>query len=271
MNEQPFFFTNNDYRLFGVLHLPENQPPDEGFVFCHPFAEEKLWTQRVYVNFARELTKRGYAVLRFDYMGHGDSDGDFENSSINSRLSDINCAIDILKNKVEKLSKVSLLGLRLGASLAAITAANRKDISRLVLWDPVTNGNKYMQEMLRINLTTQMATHKKILFNRKTLVQMMKDGESVDIDGYQMSHELYAQATDIDLHRDEIDFGGKSLIVQIGKENKPLSKDLEALAMRYSVCELAQVVEDTFWKEIKKYYDRAEQLYRATFEWVDNR
>ena len=127
MIETPFFFPNADYQLFGVLHEPENQTQRTGFVFCSPFAEEKLWTHRVFVSFAREMAHRGYFVLRFDYMGHGDSEGDFEDSTIESRLSDIKCAVRTLKEKTKNGATVGLLGLRLGATLAALVAENETD------------------------------------------------------------------------------------------------------------------------------------------------
>jgi alpha/beta superfamily hydrolase len=106
MKEIPFFFPNNNYNLFGIIHHPMQSWGKGGFVFCHPFAEEKLWTHRVYVSFARELAQRGYYVLRFDYMGHGDSDGKFEESTIETHFSDINCAIDWLKNEVPSMDNI---------------------------------------------------------------------------------------------------------------------------------------------------------------------
>ena len=69
MKETPFFFSNQGQNLFGVLHEPCTDGRQTGFLLCYPFAEEKLWVHRVYVNFARELARRGYPVLRFDYMG----------------------------------------------------------------------------------------------------------------------------------------------------------------------------------------------------------
>ena len=56
MTETPFYFANGSHSLFGVLHEPEAAPVNAGFVFCHPFGEEKLWSHRVYVTFARALT-----------------------------------------------------------------------------------------------------------------------------------------------------------------------------------------------------------------------
>ncbi|MBT8350241.1 MAG: alpha/beta hydrolase, partial [Deltaproteobacteria bacterium] len=108
MKETPFFFPNESYNLFGVLHEPENTPKPQGFVFCHPFAEEKLWTHRVFVNFARELAQKGYTVLRFDYMGHGDSEGGFQDSTIETRLFDIKCAIKTLSENISSPERIGL-------------------------------------------------------------------------------------------------------------------------------------------------------------------
>ena len=91
--ETPLFFPGAGYSLFGVFHEPVGSPTGEAFVFCHPFGEEKLWTHRVLVSFARLLAERGHAVLRFDYMGNGDSHGTFQASSLGTMISDVRAAV----------------------------------------------------------------------------------------------------------------------------------------------------------------------------------
>ena len=120
--DPPFFFANGTYRLFGILHVPEKRSRGTGYVLCYPFAEERLWAQRVYVDFARELARRGDPVLRFDFMGNGDSEGTFEEADVETWLSDIACAVRTLKAKAPGLDDVGLIGLRFGATLAALAA-----------------------------------------------------------------------------------------------------------------------------------------------------
>jgi pimeloyl-ACP methyl ester carboxylesterase len=43
--------------------------------------------------------------------------------------------------------RVSLIGLRVGGALAALTAAGRRDVDRIVLWDPVVSGAEYLEEL----------------------------------------------------------------------------------------------------------------------------
>lgn len=271
MTETPFFFSNGSHKLFGILHEPENRFNGTGFVFCSPFAEEKLWTHMVFVNFARELAQIGYPVLRFDYMGHGDSEGDFEDSTVETRLSDIKSAIQALKTKVSLVEKVDLLGLRLGATLAALTAEKEPDISHLILWEPIINGSSYMQELLRVNLSTQSAIYKEIRHNRQALIQIMKEGGTVNVDGYEIAWPLYEQTVGIDFLDRKKTHPGRALLVQISKKKGNMNNKLDKLRSLYDHCELGIAVEEPFWKEIRFFYPKAKNLFRITLDWLEDK
>jgi exosortase A-associated hydrolase 2 len=268
MPETPFFFQNGDYRLFGVLHEAKSNPLKEGFVFCAPFAEEKLWAHRVLVNFARVLADRGYSVLRFDYMGNGDSEGKFGESSLETMLSDTKCAIRTLRQKSGGIESVNLLGLRLGATIAALSTEKKGDAKKLILWEPIINGSSYMREMLRINLSTQTAVYKKILHNTDALVQMMKEGKTVNVDGYEMAWPLYEQIAKIDMLSMSNTCEGSVLIVHINRKDGSVIPVLGKLKDKYSRSNIAVSVEEPFWKEIRQYYSRADSLFRITMNWL---
>ena len=268
MREEPFFFSNGTSELFGVMH--ESSPAEARlpFVFCHPFGEEKLWTHRAFVTFARELARRGHPVLRFDYMGNGDSSGDFSESSIETALSDIGCAIDVLKRRVAA-REVGLLGLRFGATLAAQIADSRTDVQRLALWSPIANGDRYMQDLLRINLTTQMAVYKEIRQERTGLVEDLRAGRTANVDGYEMSLPMFEQASAINLTAAPRAFTGRCLIVQT--DRSPVaqpSAESKLLLSRYSNASLELAQEEPFWKEIERFYDTAPNLFSKTLEWL---
>lgn len=264
MLEKPFFFPWKERRLFGVLHSPERKDVSLGFVFCHPFAEEKLWTHRVFVSFARELARRGIAVLRFDFMGHGDSDGHFGESTVDTRLDNIHTAVEYLKTEVPAVNRIGFLGLRFGATLAALAAERRVDVTHLLLWEPIVDGGRYMQEMLRGNLTAQLANFGKVSETREQLVEKMKAGQPVNVDGYEITHALFDQISAIKLLEHEKRFPGACEIVQIGKEGQPPRPELQRLKDSYKNARLQAAVEEPFWREIKRYYGRAENLFAAT-------
>src|SRR3982751_2205696 len=95
-NETPQFFPNREnQRLFSVLHRVPSA--NLAGVVCPPLFDEKLWSHRVLVNFARFVAARGVSVLRFDYFGDGESDGRFEDASVSTRLRDIEDAVDFCR------------------------------------------------------------------------------------------------------------------------------------------------------------------------------
>ncbi len=266
--EKPFFLDTGRYRLFCVLHEPAPEAARRpAFVFCSPFAEEKLWSHRVFVTFARALAQRGHAVLRFDYMGNGDSDGAFEESSAETNLSDIKAAAGHLKSIDGAGEGVYLLGLCLGATFASIAAEEISDVTGLVLWNPVVDGAAYMQEMLKINLSTQMSVYKEIRQTRVDLGEELKRGQTVNVDGYEMSRALFEQVSAIDLASTPKSFSGRVLVADINRKGEP-GKASAALASTYNDCTVSAVKEELFWKEIRAYYPRAENLFAATLAWL---
>jgi uncharacterized protein len=267
VNETPFYFGGVGHRLFGILHEPDERTARPAFVFCHSFAEEKLWTHRSFVLFARELAAAGFPVLRFDYRGNGDSEGDFSGSSLTTALEDVRCAVQQVREMTGPRG-VALLGLRLGATIASLAAEELSGIERLVLWAPIVDGARYMQEMLRSNLTTQLATYKEIRADRESLVAAMNEGRTVSVDGYEMGLTLYAEVSAVRLAADPKRHEGKCLIVEIDRQARP-GTELQQLGSRYRRATVTFAKEEPFWKEIATSYQRpAAQLFTTTLEWL---
>jgi exosortase A-associated hydrolase 2 len=270
MSEVPFFFPSQGFNLFGVMHSPQAATSGTAFLLCPPFGEEMLWTRLVYVNFARELARRGHPVLRFDYRGTGDSDGDFEDSTVETCLSDIRSALEVLAEKAGPVSGTGLLGLRFGATLAALAAEASPEVRRLVLWSPVLNGAAYMQELLRVNLTTQLAVYKEVRQSREALVQAMAEGKPANVDGYQITGAMFKQASSIDLLVASKCSEANCLIVQIAPKPQPsVQKDLAGLCSLYRAGHTMVSIEEPFWKEIRTVYARAGRLYQDTLSWLE--
>jgi exosortase A-associated hydrolase 2 len=267
IDEVPLFFRNGGYSLFGVLHKPETSASRPSFVLCHPFGEEKLWTHRVFVTYARRLAAAGHTVLRFDYMGNGDSEGNFSESSLETARADVHCAIEQVRSASD-VRAVSLLGLRLGATIASLVADETEDIRHLVLWAPIVDGDRYMQELLRINVTTQMATFKEIRQERPALVEVMRRGSTVNVDGYELSHPLYAQVAAVKLAAQPHVYAGPCLIAQVDRQERP-SPELQQLAASYGRATLTFAQEEPFWKEIvRSYQQHAPNLFAVTTDWL---
>ena len=267
--ETPFFFPGRGRELFGMLHEPASSSAKGAFLFCAPYGEEKLWTHLVYVSFARELARRGLTVLRFDYRGTGDSEGDSEEATPDACLDDIRSALGVLRGKRAGVP-LGLLGLRFGATLATLAAETEDDVRQLVLWHPILRGAPYAQELLRMNLATQIAQYREVREDRDALVRAMKAGRTVNVDGYEMSLAGYEQMSAIDLLASSRRSAARCLVAEISA--RPLAAagaDMARFAARYADGTTVVAVEEPFWKEIKLLYARAERLFAESLCWME--
>jgi len=147
----PFFFGDTDKQLYGVYHPPASQMyRDEAILICYPIGEEYIRTHRVLTQLTGRLTSLGFHVLRFDYYGSGDSAGSTGDGGVSQWLQDINIALTELKD-MSAVSRLSVIGIRFGAALAALVAAETR-INKLLLWDPVIDGSVYVQGMKQMEL-----------------------------------------------------------------------------------------------------------------------
>jgi exosortase A-associated hydrolase 2 len=275
--ETPFFFENGNYRNFGIFHAPDAEgllaEQKIGMVFCTPFAEEKMIAHRVIVNMARALAAEGISCLRFDFMGEGDSEGNFEDSSVKSRLSDIKEAMSVVSEK-EGVKRIGLIGFRFGATLAALVASQRK-VDLLVLICPIISGKSYMNQCFLSNLSTQMVAYKKIIKDRTHLIAELMEGHLVNIDGYMFSKDLYEEMIEIDLLNGPEISGGKILVINVANQEKqivdPATRKLyEKISAKNLNTINMSVSEKPFWKVSKVYSPLQRELSKSIVNWLHN-
>ena len=121
MNIQKVTFQNkNNEELAGRLELPKNQKPHNIAVFAHCFTCTKNLT--AIRNIGRQLTNAGFGVLRFDFTGLGESEGDFENTNFSGNVDDLVEAAEFLEQHYS--APTLLIGHSLGGA-AVIFAADR--------------------------------------------------------------------------------------------------------------------------------------------------
>ena len=143
-----FYFGPPQRQLFGVYHMPLNGAGRKsGVVLCYPLGQEYIRVHRAFRQLAVLLARTGLHVLRFDYLGCGDSAGEGDDGSPAQWITDISAAVDGLR-ALGGSERVSLVGLRLGATLAAVAGSERGDIENAVLWEPVVSGREYVKEQL---------------------------------------------------------------------------------------------------------------------------
>src|SRR5208283_2065339 len=121
MQFQKLYFKNPDgKRLAARLDLPLDEKPTAFAIFAHCFTCTK--NLNAVVNIDRALSMNGIAILRFDFTGLGESEGDFSETNFSTNVADLIAASDFLKEAYE--APRLLIGHSLGGA-AVIQAAEK--------------------------------------------------------------------------------------------------------------------------------------------------
>ncbi len=122
------FKNNTGYELSARLELPIDQHPVAYAIFAHCFTCSK--NVRAARSISQCLTKRGIAVLRFDFAGLGDSEGDFSDTNFTSNIADLLAAADYLTENL--VAPAILIGHSLGGAAVLAAAPDIPSIKAVV-------------------------------------------------------------------------------------------------------------------------------------------
>ncbi len=137
---------NKGEKIFGILHRPLHLSQVPAIVICPGFAGNKCGKFRMFVTLGQELAKQGIAVLRFDYRGSGDSEGEFHDITLEGKISDTLKCLNFLAHDPQiDASRLGLLGRSLGGAIAVLAARRHQAIKSLVLWAPVFRSDPWRE------------------------------------------------------------------------------------------------------------------------------
>lgn len=143
IKERAISFRNQKQRLFGMFHLPDRTLPCSAVVLLHGFTGQRIESHRLFVKQARDLAINGIAALRFDFRGSGESEGDFEQMTVEGEISDAGAALQWLaKNKMVDTQRFGLLGFSLGGAVGASLLGRTEVIQSTVLWAAAPEGER---------------------------------------------------------------------------------------------------------------------------------
>lgn len=188
------FFGAGTAQLFLMTYAPRDvATPERCFVVAPAFAEEMNRSRDVLRAFGRAAAARGAATLIPDLRGTGDSPGEFGDFGVEDWCADLAATVDYARKQYDD-APVTLLGIRFGALLATRLMATR-GISRLLLWQPVTEGRRLTREFLRVWSAANMGAGG----DARTMLE--RDG-ALEVAGYRVTARLIADIESLTLGSD---------------------------------------------------------------------
>ena len=192
-----WFGAGHEPDLFGWLHYPATERARGGVVLCPPLGVERISAHDTYRLLAETLVERGLATLRFDYLGTGDSAGTLETvGGVEIWLDNIRGAVEFIR--AAGMRHIAVVGMRMGATLAACDAGRLGPLDAMVLWDPCVSGKSFLRQ-------------------QRALRQMMfgsdAEGSLVETPGFVYPESLFHELAEIDLHNASPRLAARTLLL----------------------------------------------------------
>ena len=165
MEEKVYFNDSEGNKVCGILLNPTSDTNKPIVILCHGFSSSK--DSKTYTTLSKILNEKRISIFRFDFFGHGESDGKFEDVTISRAVDDIINAVKFLRNKGYK--KIGLFGSSFGGISSIIAASKISGLIFLALKSPVsdylesknkTMTKKQIQEWKNNGYTIYLGEHR---------------------------------------------------------------------------------------------------------------
>ena len=186
------YISSNHKTPFFLAHYSpsprDNVSARKAVILVPPFAEELNRSKRMYVLCARQLASAGLDVVCFDYVGTGDSYGDWGSFSIPDWQANLAQVYAYIQNL--GISDISVISLRFGALVVANSIfAGQLQFNKCVFWDPIEDGEGYVRQLIRLKIAAAMTEDAKSLTTKEVLADIDQCG-FVEVGGYHVTAEL---------------------------------------------------------------------------------
>lgn len=188
---------DGEYTLRGFYHHPIPDPKEACVLIFHGFSGCQPGPHFMFKLLSRLLEKESIASLRFDFLGSGESDGNFEDMTFLMEVKEAELILDYAKKLGYK--KIGIVGLSMGGGVAAMTAGRRpKDVDASCLWSAVGDAPRIIKE----NTTEDME-------------RSMEELGVVDVGGLLLSKAFTDEMDSgmIDIYKTVSNYSGPILIV----------------------------------------------------------
>ena len=189
-----------DKLLRGCVRTPQGSGPFPTVCFYHGFSVDRVGLLRLHEMLARLLVDHGFACVRFDFYGCGESDGDFSEMRVSDEIVQGKAIYEwACKQDFAISEKVYPVGHSLGGVIASIVAATYQTPAA-ILWSPALS----------------------VYYDISGRVGAVPDHyePTYDLDGLEFSGEFLKDVRSLDLLKMAAGYKNKVLIIHGDKDEK---------------------------------------------------
>lgn len=168
--------------LLGLMEMPERPVGHAIFAHCFTCSKDIAAASRI----SRALSNKGIAVLRFDFTGLGNSDGDFSNTNFSSNVQDLVSAADFMRENY--VAPGIFIGHSLGGAAVLVAALKIPELKAVVtIGAPATAAHVKRNFVVHETEILEKGLAEVNLAGRKFTI---KEQFLKDIDKYDRSHHI---------------------------------------------------------------------------------
>jgi len=145
MEEKVYFETSDALRLCGILSVAKNKT-QKCIILCHGITVDKE-EDGIFTNLAYKLCDAGFNVFRFDFRGHGESEGENMDMTVRGEEADIEAAVQFLQKKNFKEFGIVAASFG-GGAVSLFVSRYPKLVKALVLWNAVIDYSENINPTL---------------------------------------------------------------------------------------------------------------------------
>ncbi len=147
MEEKIFFKSSNGLKLCGIISKPEVEQKLPCVILCHGY--DTLKNNTTNKKLFKKLLENNIGSLRFDFRGHGESEGSMRTLTLTKTIDDLQSALKYVKslNWIDQ-KRIGILGNSFSGVASTLVTSKNQEVKALVLLSAVS----YYPEVKKIQL-----------------------------------------------------------------------------------------------------------------------
>jgi pimeloyl-ACP methyl ester carboxylesterase len=146
--ERPIWLVSGGEPVFGFVHAPDPaRRRPTAVVLCPPFGWEEMCSHRARRTWAQELAAAGFATLRLDLPGAGESGGGPQDPDRLAAWMDAIGGGAAWLRRTFDAHRIAAIGIGLGGMAAVAAASAGAAVDDLILWGVPARGRTLLREL----------------------------------------------------------------------------------------------------------------------------